>query len=239
MRKLTLLDLGRKDYGEVWVIQKKLVEQVISGACRDTLILVEHPPVITLGRKGSEQDILASSQDLSRRSIQFFKVDRGGRATFHGPGQLVAYPILSLLARERDIHRYLRNLEEVIIELLRGLGIKGQRREDHSGVWINDQKVASIGIGVKKWVTYHGLALNVDVDLNYFSLIDPCGLGQRRVTSLAEVLSFQVKIDEIKRSMVKSFSKVFKRTPVFQSDRYFSSERSLERSTFPKGLGTY
>lgn len=239
MMKLTLLDLGRKDYGEVWVIQKKLVQEVISGTSGDTLILVEHPAVITLGRRGSEEDILISSQGLSRRSIQFFQVDRGGRATFHGPGQLVAYPILRLLGRERDIHQYLRNLEEVIIKLLAGLGIKGQRREGHSGVWVNDHKVASIGIGVKKWVTYHGLALNVDVDLDYFSLIDPCGLGQAKVTSLAKFLSFRVKMDEVKRSMVKSFSEVFKRIPIFQSHSYSLSKPYLnKRSAFSKSSET-
>jgi lipoate-protein ligase B len=238
MRKLILLDLGLRDYEKVWVIQKKLVQEVISGTCRDTLILVEHPAVITLGRKGSEADIRISSQDLSRRSIQLFQVDRGGRATFHGPGQLVAYPILSLLGRERDIHQYLRNLEEVIIKLLAGLDIKGERREGHSGVWVNDHKAASMGIGVKKWVTYHGLALNVDVDLDYFGLIDPCGLGQAKVTSLAKFLSFPVKMDEVKRSMVKYFSEVFKRTPIFQSHSYPLSEPYLKRSDFCKDAGT-
>lgn len=232
MRKLTLLDLGQKDYSEVWDIQKDLVEKVISGASQDTLVLVEHTPVVTLGRQGSEEDVLVSSEDLSRRGIQLFKVDRGGRATFHGPGQLVAYPILSLSGRERDIHRHLRNLEEVIIELLAVLGLRGERREGQTGVWIDGQKVASIGIGVKKWVTYHGLALNVDIELDYFSLIDPCGLGRAKVTSLAKVLSSQVRMGKIKKYFVSSFSEVFKRTLLLKSYPDFLSERSRAMASF-------
>jgi len=232
VRKLTLLDLGQKDYSEVWDIQKDLVEKVLSGACQDTLVLVEHTPVVTLGRRGSEEDVLVSFEDLSRRGIQLFKVDRGGRATFHGPGQLVAYPILSLLGQDRDIHTYLRNLEEVIIELLAVLGLRGERREGQTGVWINEQKVASVGIGVKKWVTYHGLALNVDIELDYFSLIDPCGLGRAKVTSLAKVLSSQVGMDQIKKYFVSSFSEVFKMMLIPESYSDFPSEPSQEMASF-------
>ncbi|MEE9191179.1 MAG: lipoyl(octanoyl) transferase LipB [Candidatus Aerophobetes bacterium] len=232
MRKLTLLDLGQRDYSEVWHIQEDLVKEVISGASQDTLILVEHTPVVTLGRQGSEEDVLVSFEDLSRRGIQFFKVDRGGRATFHGPGQLVAYPILSLLGQDRDIHNYLRNLEAVIIGLLAGLDLRGEGKEDQAGVWIDEQKVASIGVGVKKWVTYHGLALNVDIDLDYFSLIDPCGVGQAKITSLAKVLSSQVRMDKIKKSFVSSFSEVFKRMPIPESYSSFPSERCQEMASF-------
>ncbi len=233
MRKVILLDLGQKDYGEVWDIQKDLVEEVISGASQDTLILVEHTPVVTLGRQGSQGDVLVSSEDLSRRGIALFEVDRGGRATFHGPGQLVAYPILKLSGQDRDIHRYLRNLEEVIIRLLARLGVRGERGEGQAGVWIDGQKVASIGIGVKKWVTYHGLALNVDIDLDYFTLIDPCGLDGRKVTSVAKVLSSEARMKEVKKSLLGSFSEVFERTLMLESYPEFLSKKPRQMMKFP------
>ncbi len=209
MTALRVLDLGLREYGSVWDMQKRIVEKLASGSCPDTLILVEHFPVITVGRNGEDGDVLVPPAHLDGKGIDFFPVDRGGRATFHGPGQLVAYPLLALRGRERDIHRYLRNLEEVVIKFLAGLGVRGERRDGYTGVWINDRKVASIGIGVRKWITYHGLALNVDVDLDCFSLINPCGLGQARITSLAETVPFKIGMDEVKSKVLGNFSEVF------------------------------
>jgi len=208
--EIHLLDLGLRDYQEVWFLQNKLVEKRIRGEIEDTLILVEHFPVITLGKKGKKEEILVSQEYLSREGIIVLYVDRGGRITFHGPGQLVAYPILNLTLAKRDIHWYIRNLEKVIIKLLAKLEIKGISRKGYTGVWVGEEKIASIGIGVKKWVTYHGLALNVSTDLSYFSFINPCGLG-KKVTSITEVLSSSVEMDKIKTLLVDSFCEVFER----------------------------
>ncbi len=161
MRELDLLDLGLREYKEVWCLQDKLVKRIIAGEAKDTLILVEHFPVITLGKQAKKEEILVSPERLSKKGIAVFVVDRGGKVTFHGPGQLVAYPILNLTLIKRDVHWYIRNLERVIIELLARLEVKGECKGGYTGVWIGEDKIASIGVGVKKWVTYHGLALNV------------------------------------------------------------------------------
>jgi len=209
MKKLDVLDLGLRDYEEVWDLQKKLVYRRILNQIADTLILVEHPPVITLGRQGKEEDILVPRNYLSQRKISLFKIERGGKATFHGPGQLVAYPIINLVSDEKDIHKYLRNLEEVVIRLLKRVGAEGNRKREYTGVWVKDKKIANIGIAVKRWVTYHGVALNVDVDLSYFSLIFPCGMDSRKVTSLKEVLLRSVGVDEVKEIFVSCFYEIF------------------------------
>ena len=207
MRRLKVIDLGLREYGQVWDLQKDLLKKRISGEAMDTLILVEHPPVITLGRGASEEDILVSPEYLARRKISLFRVERGGKATFHGPGQLVAYPIIALL--KKDVHRYLRDLEETLIRLLARLGVEGRRKRGYTGVWVGEKKIASIGIGVKRWVSFHGLALNVNTDLSYFSLIFPCGMDGRQITSLKEVLSSPVQMAEVKKLFVSSFCEVF------------------------------
>jgi len=207
MRRLKVIDLGLREYGQVWDLQKDLLKKRISGEAMDTLILVEHPPVITLGRGASKEDILVSPEYLARRKISLFRVERGGKATFHGPGQLVAYPIIALL--KKDVHRYLRDLEETLIRLLARLGVEGKRKRGYTGVWVGEKKIASIGIGVKRWVSFHGLALNVNTDLSYFSLIFPCGMDGRQITSLKEVLSSPVQMAEVKELFVSSFCEVF------------------------------
>lgn len=210
--ELNVLDLGLRDYREVWLLQDRLVKKRIAGKTEDTLILVEHFPVITLGKQGKKEEILAPPKYLSEKGITVFYVDRGGRITFHGPGQLVAYPILDLTLAQKDIHRYIRDLEKVIIKLLDRLKIKAGCKEGYTGVWIGEDKIASIGIGVKRWVTYHGMALNVTTDLSSFSLINPCGLG-KRVTSIAEILSSPVTMKKTKALLVDSFCEVFERIP--------------------------
>ncbi len=209
--EVRVLDLGLRDYQEVWALQNRLVKKRISGQIEDTLILVEHFPVITLGRRGKEEEVLASPEYLSQKGVTLFHVDRGGKVTFHGPGQLVVYPILNLTLDKRDIHQYIRNLEEAIIKSLARLGVRGERKKGYTGVWIGEEKLASIGIGVKRWVTYHGLALNVTTDLSYFSLINPCGLEEKKITSLARVLSSKIKMERVKTLFVNSFCEVFKR----------------------------
>ncbi len=209
MKKLDVLDLGLRNYKEVWDLQRKLVYKRISDDIPDSLILVEHFPVITLGRQAKKEEVLVSKSYLSERRISLFQIERGGKATFHGPGQLVAYPIINLALNEKDLHKYLRNLEETVIRLLKKVGVKGERKERYTGVWVKDKKIASIGIAIKKWVTYHGLALNVNVDLSYFSLIFPCGMDNKKVTSLREIFSYPVEMDKVKKLFIKSFCEVF------------------------------
>lgn len=208
-----MLDLGLKDYQQCWVFQERLVKRRIYSQMEDSLILVEHFPVITLGRQGKEEDILASPEFLRQKKISLFRINRGGRVTFHGPGQLVAYPILDLSLDQKDIHQYIRNLEKVVIKSLGKLGIEGRSISGCTGVWVGKKKIASIGIGVKRWITYHGLSLNVNIDLSYFSLINPCGLYENDMTSLAEILGPEVKMDSVKNLFVNSFCEVFLRIP--------------------------
>ena len=212
MKGLNLLDLGLREYKQVWGLQDELVKNRIAGRVEDTLILVEHFPVITLGKRAKKEEILVPPEKLSEEGITVLPVDRGGKVTFHGPGQLVAYPILDLTPIKRDVHWYIRNLERVIIKSLASFEVEGECRAGYTGVWIGEGKVASIGIGVRKWVTYHGLALNVSINLSYFSLINPCGLD-KRTTSIAEIISSPVEMNRAKVALVDSFCEVFERIP--------------------------
>ncbi len=212
MRELNILDLGLREYKEVWCLQDKMVKKRIAGEAKDTLILVEHSPVITLGKRAKKEEVLVSPERLSKKGITVLPVDRGGKVTFHGPGQLVVYPILNLTLIKKDVHWYIRNLERVIIRSLARLQIRGECKAGYTGVWIGEDKIASIGVGVRKWVTYHGLALNVSTNLSYFSLINSCGLD-KKITSIAEIVSSPVGMDRVKTVLVDSFCEVFERTP--------------------------
>jgi len=222
MKNLLLLDAGYARYEKIWILQKKLVEKRIHNKTIDTLILVEHPPVITLGKKAKKEEVLVSRDFLFRHKIDCFYVDRGGKITFHGPGQLVAYPVIDLSLDGKDIHLYLRNLEEVIIRLLGRLGIEGKRVKEYTGVWVKGKKIASIGIGVRKWITYHGLALNVNTDLSYFSLISPCGMESEKITSLSQILHTSLEMKKIKNLFLKCFCEVFQRK-IIQNEDYRGS----------------
>ena len=195
---LNFLRLGLKDYKEVLDLQKKLVELRIEDKIEDTIILVEHPHVYTIGRK------LKAEEHISNASgIPVIEVDRGGDVTYHGPGQYIAYPIIKLQADERDLDYYLRKLEKILINTIQKWGIKGIRVKNQTGVWVADRKVASIGIAVKKWVTYHGLALNVNTDLSFFLNILPCGLDGKVMTSLKEITKRDIKFEDISYYFIK------------------------------------
>jgi lipoate-protein ligase B len=197
------------DYAAAWELQRELVAARQAGAAPDTLLLLEHPPVITLGRSGTSEHLLGSDAELERRGVSFVESDRGGDITFHGPGQIVGYAIVDLEERGRDLHRYLRDLEAVPIRALAELGIAAARVEGLTGVWVGDAKVAAIGIRVSRWVTHHGFALNVDTDLSYFDLIVPCGIADRRVTSITELLGRPVDRDEVEDELARAFAHVF------------------------------
>ena len=180
-----------------------------SGGCRNFLMLVEHPPVITLGRSAETPEVLASEETLRQKGIHVAEVARGGRVTFHGPGQLVCYPILDLRRRGRDLHRYLRDLEAWLIELCTGYGIDARRIEGRTGVWVGERKIAAIGVAARKWCSYHGVALNVSTDLSYFDLIVPCGFGDSGVTSLERELDEPPDWNEVAERAVSGFCRHF------------------------------
>ncbi len=195
MNILNVYELGRVPYKTALSYQEKLLEKRINNEIDDSLLILEHPPTITIGRSGKFDNLLMDESSLAKHGITFERIKRGGDITFHGPGQIVGYPIFDLSKHGKDVHKYLRNLEEVLISTISNYGIQGKRIDKLTGVWIKRSKIASIGIAVRKWVTYHGFALNVNTDLNYFDLIIPCGIKNVRVTSIKEWLDKDKDID--------------------------------------------
>ena len=182
---LHVVDLGMMPYAEALELQRAVARARIDGSQpEDLLLLVEHPPVVTLGRSSKEAHLLASPALLAAKGVELFEVERGGDVTFHGPGQLVGYPIIDLKRHKRDLHWYLRQVEEALIVALSSYGIVGGRKEKYTGVWVDDRKIASIGVHARDWVTWHGFALNVTTDLRYFDLMVPCGIQAVTMTSI-------------------------------------------------------
>lgn len=206
---LAIHRLGRVAYQDAWELQNRLVRQRKAGEVPDTLLLLEHPPVFTIGRRGSTAHVLGTPEQLAAIGAEVVQVDRGGDITYHGPGQLVGYPILQLTGADRDAHAYLRGLEEVIIRVLEDFGVAASRREGATGVWVAERKIASIGVRLSSWVTNHGFALNVCPDLSHFELIVPCGLHGVSMTSLAAELGETVAPEAITRRTVTRFREVF------------------------------
>ena len=210
-RQLCCIDLGRMDYARALELQKQRVAALKAGDdAPEALLLVEHdPPAITLGRGSDAGNILASPEQLAAAGVEVHEISRGGEVTWHGPGQLVGYPILRLDTRGRDLHEYLRDLEEVLLRTLGRLGLAGRRVEGLTGVWVGREKVAAIGVAVSRWVSYHGFALNVCCDLSQYEWIVPCGIADRGVTSLSRLLGRDVSLSEIKPIVVECFAEVF------------------------------
>lgn len=204
-----VLDLGHRDYREVWDLQKALHERRVAGQIPNTLILVEHDPVITMGRSGKGSSLLFPVDALRRRGVAFYDIERGGDATFHGPGQLVGYPIFNVKDGLAGIRPYINRLEEAIITTLAGFAIDAGRREKMVGVWTDRGKICSIGIAVKRWVSFHGFALNVNTALDYFDLIIPCGLKDVRMTSMREIMGREVALERVKERVIENFGVVF------------------------------
>lgn len=209
MRKCLVRKLGRIGYADALSLQKEFVGKVSSGEHPPILLLLEHNPVITIGRKGGGEHITAPEEILKKRGVEVFETNRGGDVTFHGPGQLVGYPIITLEGEQRDIHRYLRMLEVVLIRALEEYQIRAERVEGFTGVWVENRKIAAIGVGVVSWVTFHGFALNVNTDLSYFDLIVPCGITDREVTSMQRELGREVTMKGVEDSVVRQFGEVF------------------------------
>lgn len=207
--KCEILDLGLVGYDAAETAQLKALDGVKAGPKEAVLIFAEFPPVYTIGRSGKAGNILVSQEFLDRHGIKSLKVNRGGDITLHNPGQLVAYPVFNLAFLKKDIHWYLRSLEEVIIETLSEYGICSCRKKGYTGVWVGPEKIASIGVAVSKWVTYHGLAVNVSNNLSYFDYINPCGIESCRMTSVSKLIGPGIGTKDVKTEMIKQFKLVF------------------------------
>jgi len=202
------------------------------GFEKDVLLLLEHPPTITLGRNAIRDHLLVSEELLRKRGVELWNVDRGGDITFHGPGQLVGYPILSLGTGERDVHGYMRNLEESLIRLLARYGIEGTRDPKFTGVWTQDGKIAAMGVHISRWVTRHGFALNVNTDLGYYNLIVPCGIVGKAVTSMQKQLSLAVETGAVAECYTAEFGSVFNRHMIGMTDHALRGQlRSRTKET--------
>ena len=210
---LALHDWGHCLYGDALARQRAAVEARAEGRTGDSIFLVEHEPVLTQGRSGHAGNLRASAEELRRRGIDVHEVERGGDITYHGPGQIVGYPVVALadLPGGKDLHRYLRDLEEVLIRALAAFGLKTGRRPPFTGVWVGEAKIAAIGVAVRRWVSFHGFALNVDPDLDHFQLIHPCGIRHLGVTSMRALLGHAPARDEVIAALGAAFSEVWQR----------------------------
>ena len=226
MNEVNFIDLGLKDYKETWDYQTELFDETIgikmhnrknpneAKTTSNHLIFCEHPHVYTLGKSGSESNLLLNEAALRIKGVQYYKINRGGDITYHGPGQLVGYPIFDLDLFFTDIHKYLRFMEEAIILTLKDFGIDAERSEGLTGVWIDQdskdaRKICAMGVKCSRWVTMHGLALNVNPDLQYFNDIVPCGITDKKVTSMEQELGKKIDIEDVKTSLKSNFAKVF------------------------------
>ncbi|MGH9766180.1 MAG: lipoyl(octanoyl) transferase LipB [Blastocatellia bacterium] len=210
--------LGLTPYAEAHALQLALVERRKRDEIPDQLLLLEHPHVITMGRAANRANVLADEAARAQFGVEMFETGRGGDVTYHGPGQLVGYPVIKLLPGRQDIRRYVRDIQEVLVRAARDFGVEAEPRSgDHVGVWVGDEKLAAIGIRVSRWVTMHGFAFNVMTDLDYFQLIVPCGIRGRGVTSLEKLLGHPVEMDAVIESVTRHFGDVFNRQIVQRS----------------------
>jgi len=210
---LWVIKLNNLDYETTWKLQNMLQHARLQGRIDNVLLILQHPPVITLGRKAKEEDILAEIEELEKRGIKVFITDRGGKVTYHGPGQLIGYPILSLSDYNLSVGEYIRQLEEVILFTLKDLDIEAKRIPGQIGVWVGKKKIASLGIKVRGGVTSHGFALNVNNDLTPFLLINPCGIKGLEVTSIRILLKKEIELKEVEELIIKNFCQVFPAEP--------------------------
>jgi lipoyl(octanoyl) transferase len=214
-----VLRLGRIPYAHGLELQERLVVERQAGRIPDQLLLLEHDPVFTLGRNAQVQNVLLPAEALRERGFEVFETGRGGDVTYHGPGQVVGYPILDLSPNRRDVHRYVRDLEEVMIRTCADYGLAASRVAGLTGTWLGDEKIGAIGVRIARWVTSHGFAFNVGTDLSAFDLIVPCGIRGRGVTSLERKLGRPVPLDDVMDRLTASFAAVFERSPLDLRDR--------------------
>jgi len=206
-----ILDLGLVDYKKAWDLQHDLWSRRVKGELPDGLLFLEHPHVITLGRRGNRAHLIASQEVLDARAIPVYHVERGGDVTYHGPGQLVVYPIFGLKEYRYRLIRYVDQLEEVFIRTLKDFGMEGKKDSLNRGVWVNGEKIASLGVTIKRWVSFHGVALNYETDLSYFDLIHPCGLVGKKMTSMEKVLGKKVSRENLIERVSIHFGEIFQK----------------------------
>ena len=232
-RAIPVYDLGRVPYREALAFQHRAVETRARGEAPDVLYVVEHDPVLTIGRSGHPENLRAGTSELRRHGIEIVSVERGGDVTYHGPGQIVGYPIVSLedLPGGRDLHRYLRDLEQVLIETLDAFGLPAGRRPPYTGVWVGERKVAAIGVAVRRWVTFHGFALNLDPDLGHFDLIHPCGIRHLGVASMASLLGTAPPREAVIAKIAEAFARVWERPVIYPDALESLPSVSLSRGT--------
>ncbi len=210
------IDLGRRDYKDVWDMQKMLHEKRVAGDIRDTLLLVEHDHVITMGKSGKEKNVLVPMKLLAEKGVAYYEIERGGDVTYHGPGQLVGYPVFNIKEHLIGIKPFIEKLQSVVVGALAAFGIKAHARDKMIGVWTARGKICSIGVAVKRWVSFHGFALNVNTDLTYFNMINPCGLHDVRMTSMRAVTGGDIDMGDVKKHVVEQFTRVFQQEAVEQ-----------------------
>jgi len=210
LRKLVYCDLGLIDYKDAWDIQKSIHQLRVENKIDDVLFLLEHPHTYTLGKTANKENLVSDSKYLTENNISVYDIDRGGDITYHGPGQIVGYPIISLTDWLQDTHKYLRAIEEVILKVCEEYGLKGSRVDKYTGVWIDDRKICAIGIKVSRWITMHGFAFNVNTDLKLFNGIIPCGIIDKDVTSLNRELKTKIQINEVKEKIIHHFNDFFR-----------------------------
>lgn len=208
-RTFDYCDLGMIDYKQAWDLQKEIFDFRHRNEINDTFFLLEHPHTYTLGKVAEKENLVSSEGQLKELGVTVYDIDRGGDITYHGPGQIVGYPIIKLSDWKEDTHQYLRGLEEVIIQTCREYGLETERNPKYTGVWIGDRKIAAIGIKVSRWITMHGFAFNVNTDLSFFGGIIPCGIRDKDVTSLRRELGREIEIGEVKSKLLEKFTEVF------------------------------
>jgi len=206
-----ILDLGLIDYKKAWDLQHDLWSRRVEGELPDLLLLLEHPHVVTLGRRGNRSNLIVSPEVLEAMKIPLFHVERGGDVTYHGPGQMVVYPIIDLKEYGYRLIRYVDQLEEIILKVLGDFGIKGRKDPLNRGVWVNQEKIASIGVAIKRWVSFHGFALNYETDLKYFDLIYPCGLKGKKMATLTKILGVKIDRGALMERILFQFKQIFAR----------------------------
>jgi lipoyl(octanoyl) transferase len=214
LRKLVYCDLGLIDYKAAWDLQKKIHQLRVENKIDDVFFMLEHPHTYTLGKTADKQNLVGDEKYLNNNKISVYDIDRGGDITYHGPGQIVGYPIINLTNWQQDTHKYLRALEEVIIKTCKEYGLNGSRVDKYTGVWIENRKICAIGIKVSRWITMHGFAFNINTDLNLFNGIIPCGISDKAVTSLNQELKREISPNEVKEKIIHHFGDIFNYTQI-------------------------
>jgi lipoyl(octanoyl) transferase len=208
-KKLTYYNLGTIDYKEAWDLQKSIFDLRYQKKIDDVLLLLEHPHTYTLGKTANKQNLVGSDEFLKKNKVSVYDIDRGGDITYHGPGQIVGYPIIDLNDWKKDTHKYLRALEEILIQVCAEYGLQAERNPKYTGVWIEERKIGAIGIKVSRWISMHGFAFNVNTDLSLFNGIIPCGINDKEVTSLQKELGREIDLQEVKSKILNHTLQIF------------------------------